>query len=68
MSNIYEKDRSLLKPFTLYVLKGVLDAVSVLHHKGWSHHDLHGKNICHSSEKKKGIFVIDILLLLFYFF
>ena len=42
MCSIAEQDRSLVKPFSLYVLKGVLDAVSTLHQKGWAHHDLHG--------------------------
>ena len=43
MCSIGEQDRSLIKPFSLYVMKGVLDAVSTLHQKGWAHHDLHGR-------------------------
>ena len=43
MCSIGEQDRSLIKPFSLYVMKGVLDAVSTLHEKGWAHHDLHGR-------------------------
>lgn len=45
MSSISEKDKSLIKPFSLYVLKGALDAVSTLHQKGWGHHDLHAGNL-----------------------
>ena len=40
MCSIGEQD---IKPISLYVLKGVHDAVSTLHEKGWAHHDLHGR-------------------------
>ncbi|XP_060567149.1 uncharacterized protein LOC132725941 [Ruditapes philippinarum] len=63
MAGFYEnaENRSLVKPFSLYVLDGALEAVTQLHNKGWVHHDLHGGNVMvqKTGEEKLGVKVLD---------
>ncbi|XP_052763388.1 uncharacterized protein LOC128205631 isoform X2 [Mya arenaria] len=47
----------LLKPFSLYVLDGALEALCDMHKKGWTHDDLHSGNVMLDNELK--IKIID---------
>lgn len=38
-----ELSKSLIRPFSLYVLDGALEAISEMHSRGWVHKDLHRK-------------------------
>ncbi|XP_052240534.1 uncharacterized protein LOC127851085 isoform X2 [Dreissena polymorpha] len=48
---------NLAKPFSMYLLKGALEAVSTIHKKEWAHNDVGGGNIMLESDMK--IKIID---------
>ncbi|XP_052763396.1 uncharacterized protein LOC128205632 isoform X2 [Mya arenaria] len=51
------ENADLLKPFSLYVLDGALEALCDMHNKEWAHNDLHGGNVMLDNELK--IKIID---------
>ncbi|XP_045182444.2 uncharacterized protein LOC123541112 [Mercenaria mercenaria] len=63
MEGFYESEmtRSLVKPFSLYVLDGALEAITQMHCRGWVHNDLHGGNVMvqKTASDKLGVKVLD---------
>ncbi|XP_052240541.1 uncharacterized protein LOC127851086 isoform X2 [Dreissena polymorpha] len=49
--------RHLVKPFSLYVLDGAIEAISSMHGRGWTHNDMHSGNMMLDSKLK--VKVID---------
>ena len=43
--NIAVEGQEVLKIFSIYVVSGLLRALDVMHGKGWTHSDLHGRNL-----------------------
>ena len=44
-NNIAVERKEVLKIFSIYVVSGLLRALDVMHSKGWTHSDLHGRNL-----------------------
>ena len=44
-NNIAVERKEVLKIFSIYVVSGLLRALDVMHGKGWTHSDLHGRNL-----------------------
>ncbi|XP_052240040.1 serine/threonine-protein kinase 38-like [Dreissena polymorpha] len=44
--------RHLVKPFSLYVLDGAIEAISCMHNEGWTHNDMHSGNAMLDSKLK----------------
>ncbi|KAL3888958.1 hypothetical protein ACJMK2_001317 [Sinanodonta woodiana] len=58
---LFRMDASLTKPFSLYILDGLLEATIAIHDKGWVHRDLHPGNIMMQKqmESKLRVRIID---------
>lgn len=56
-----EMSRSLIKPFSLFVLDGALEAITEMHGRGWVHNDLHGGNVMiqKTDPDRLGVKVLD---------
>ncbi|KAK3602663.1 hypothetical protein CHS0354_024985 [Potamilus streckersoni] len=58
---LFRMDASLAKPFSLYVLDGMMGAIKAMHDKGWVHRDLHAGNVMTQkhSESKLRVRILD---------